>query len=64
MTVSERLRQEILTRDRHSCRYCGRQLPDAELTVGYIVPVALGGPHHPSNLATACADCSKQIRAR
>lgn len=58
MSVSRRLRYEVLRRDGHRCRYCGASAPDAPLTVDHVVPVALGGPDEPSNLVTACADCN------
>lgn len=58
MAVSKRLRFEILRRDNHACRYCGRSAPDARLTIDHVVPTALGGSDDPSNLVTACADCN------
>jgi hypothetical protein len=58
MTVSRRLRFEILRRDGHACRYCGAMAPDTKLTVDHVIPVALGGSDEPSNLVTACADCN------
>lgn len=58
MTVTKRLRYEILKRDNHSCRYCGAVAPDAPLTVDHVVPVALGGSDEPTNLVTACRDCN------
>ncbi len=58
MSVSRRLRYEILRRDNHTCRYCGSAAPDVKLTVDHVTPVALGGGDEPSNLVTACADCN------
>lgn len=58
MTVSKRLRFEILRRDNHACRYCGGVAPDATITVDHVVPVALGGSDDPSNLVAACKDCN------
>lgn len=58
MAVSKRLRYEILRRDNHTCRYCGRSAPDVELTVDHVIPTALGGTDEPTNLVTACADCN------
>jgi hypothetical protein len=58
MSVSRRLRFEILRRDGHRCRYCGQGAPDVALTVDHVVPVALGGTDEPVNLAAACADCN------
>lgn len=58
MTVSRRLRFEILRRDGHTCRYCGAKAPDVTLTVDHVIPVALGGGDDPRNLVTACTDCN------
>jgi hypothetical protein len=58
MTVSRRLRFEVLRRDGYTCRYCGAKAPDATLTVDHVVPVALGGDDDPRNLVTACAECN------
>lgn len=58
MAVSKRLRFEVLRRDNHACRYCGRSAPEARLTVDHVVPVALGGTDQPDNLVAACSDCN------
>jgi hypothetical protein len=58
MTVSRRLRFEILRRDNHQCRYCGAAAPDVKLTVDHVVPTALGGGDGPENLVAACQDCN------
>lgn len=58
MTVSRRLRFEILRRDDHACRYCGARAPDVKLAVDHVFPVALGGKDEPENLVTACVDCN------
>lgn len=58
MAVSKRLRFEILRRDGHTCRYCGRSAPEVTLTVDHVVPETLGGTDDPSNLVAACADCN------
>lgn len=58
MAVSKRLRFEVLKRDNHTCRYCGRSAPEVKLHVDHVVPASLGGTDAPSNLVTACADCN------
>ncbi|WP_324188459.1 HNH endonuclease [Nocardia higoensis] len=58
MAVSKRVRFEVLRRDEHRCRYCGARAPEVELTVDHVVPTALGGTDHPSNLVAACWDCN------
>lgn len=58
MTVTKRLRFEILRRDEHACQYCGAKAPDVTLQIDHVVPVALGGDDKPTNLVTACKDCN------
>lgn len=58
MTVTKRVRFEVLRRDGHACQYCGSTADTAELTVDHVVPIALGGSDDPSNLVTACRDCN------
>lgn len=58
MAVSKRLRFEILRRDNHTCRYCGRAAPDVKLVVDHVKPETLGGRTEPANLVTACDDCN------
>jgi hypothetical protein len=58
MAISKRLRFEILRRDNHTCRYCGRTAPEVALTVDHVVPTALGGSDEPSNLVAACGECN------
>lgn len=41
MSVSKRLRFEVLRRDNHTCRYCGSSAPEVKLTIDHVVPVAL-----------------------
>jgi HNH endonuclease len=55
---SKRLRYEVLRRDNHTCRYCGRSAPEVEITVDHVIPVALGGRDEASNLVAACRDCN------
>lgn len=58
MSISRRLRFEILKRDRYACRYCGAKAPDVVLHVDHVIPITLGGGDEPSNLVTSCADCN------
>lgn len=58
MPVSQRLRYEVLRRDNHACRYCGATAPDVKLHVDHVIPQALGGSDHPTNLVTSCQPCN------
>ncbi len=56
MAISKRLRYEILKRDGFACRYCHRD--KVIITVDHVIPQALGGSDHPSNLVASCDDCN------
>lgn len=58
MSVTKRVRFEVLRRDEHTCQYCGQMAPDVALHVDHVVPVSLGGSDDPSNLVAACPDCN------
>jgi hypothetical protein len=58
MTVTKRLRYEVLRRDGHRCVYCGATAKDAKLTIDHVIAVALGGTDDVGNLVTACSDCN------
>lgn len=58
MTVSKRLRYEILKRDNYTCRYCGANAPDVQLHIDHVTPEALGGATVPENLVAACEGCN------
>lgn len=56
MSVSKRVRFEVLRRDGYTCRYC--RSTENPLTVDHVTPVALGGTDTPDNLVAACRDCN------
>lgn len=58
MAISKSLRFQILRRDNHTCRYCGRSAPEVKLTVDHVLPEALGGRNEANNLVAACVDCN------
>jgi len=59
MTISRRLRFEILRRDGFACRYCGAKSPDVTLTIDHVVPRTLDGGDEPHNLVAACSECNR-----
>jgi len=59
VAVSPRTRWTVFNRDGFCCFYCGRSSKEgATLHVDHVVPQALGGGHHISNLITACEQCN------
>lgn len=57
--ISKSLRFEVFKRDKFTCQYCGRSIPDVVLEVDHIKPVAKGGDNDILNLVTACRDCNR-----
>jgi 5-methylcytosine-specific restriction endonuclease McrA len=50
----KKLRLRILSRDAHTCHYCG----DTANEVDHIVPLKRGGSDDPDNLVACCRTCN------
>lgn len=70
--VSAKTRRKVYTRDGYRCLICGvganepyprRSDSHAVLTIGHVIPEALGGSGHISNLRTECAECNEPARS-
>lgn len=62
--ISKKIRFEVFKRDKFTCQYCGRTIPDVTLHVDHIKPVAKGGKNDIMNLITSCSDCNLGKGAR
>lgn len=51
-------RKNILLRDRHTCQFCGRVFPAAELTLDHVIPRSRGGHTDWDNLVACCHACN------
>ena len=51
-------RKNILLRDRHTCQFCGRVFPAAELTLDHVMPRSRGGHTDWDNLVACCHACN------
>jgi hypothetical protein len=57
--ISTGLRFKILSRDNHTCQYCGATVSDgAKLQIDHIQSVWEGGETKEDNLITSCLDCN------
>ena len=57
-------RRGILTRDSHTCMYCGKVKGGFELTLDHIHPKSRGGLSTWENLVAACHPCNHRKAAR
>ncbi len=55
-------RQEVFTRDKYTCQYCGRQT--RELTLDHVIPRYRGGEHVWENVVSACIPCNRRKAGR
>ena len=51
-------RRGVLNRDYHTCQYCGRRLPSAELSLDHVLPRSRGGRTTWENIVAACKPCN------
>jgi ATP-dependent DNA helicase RecQ len=51
------VRQLVLERDGHACVACSERLVGRDAHVHHVIPRALGGSDHPSNLISLCSGC-------
>jgi hypothetical protein len=52
------LRNELIERDKWTCRYCGETVTTKTATLDHVIPQSLGGLSTPENLTTACLTCN------
>jgi hypothetical protein len=61
MSISSRLRQQVLQDANHRCEYCqtSSRLTGTPLVMEHILPRSLGGTDERRNLAAACYRCNE-----
>jgi hypothetical protein len=55
----ENVKMYVRTRDKYTCRYCGKKSP-SRLEVDHIIPRSRGGTDRPDNLVASCHDCNQR----
>lgn len=59
ITITQKLRYAVLSRDGFRCKACGRTIEDGvRLVVDHVIPVDWGGISEISNLQTLCEECN------
>jgi len=51
-------RQTVLARDDHRCQYCGRRMPNSQLSMDHVIPRSRGGQTTWENVVCACLACN------
>lgn len=61
MPISDKIRQQIISQAGYRCAYCqtSHRLVGMPPVIDHIIPLALGGSDHISNLAAACYRCNE-----
>ena len=62
MSISKKLRFEVLARDGFKCVYCGRSSEEVILEIDHMMPKSKGGKDEFDNLVAACFDCNRGKR--
>lgn len=57
-------RQNIYSRDKYRCQYCGRKLPPEDLTYDHVIPRYRGGKTRWDNIVTCCIRCNREKGGR
>lgn len=63
-SASKWLRLQVIKRDGRKCRYCGRELHDAEIYLDHVIPYSLGGLTEINNLVVSCFACNAKKGGR
>ncbi|MGG6269703.1 HNH endonuclease [Leptolyngbya sp. AN03gr2] len=61
MSISDKLRQQIIEESKYYCEYCktSSRLTGTPLVMEHILPKSLGGSDNRSNLAASCYRCNE-----
>ncbi len=51
-------RQNIYTRDKHTCQYCGKSVEKKDLNLDHVIPRHLGGKTTWENVVCSCRECN------
>lgn len=51
-------RRNVFLRDKHTCQYCAKKLPDSDLNLDHVVPRDKGGQTTWKNIVTSCIRCN------
>lgn len=58
-SISGAIQQKIWYRDGWQCMYCGKSVPDVQLTIDHFIPLETLGEDDESNYLSCCRQCNK-----
>jgi 5-methylcytosine-specific restriction endonuclease McrA len=57
-------RQNIYSRDKYHCQYCGTRFSSEDLTYDHVIPKSRGGKTRWDNIVTCCIPCNRRKGGR
>ena len=57
-------RRNLFARDNHQCQYCGKRLPNSQLSIDHVVPRSRGGDTSWENIVCCCLTCNTKKGGR
>jgi 5-methylcytosine-specific restriction endonuclease McrA len=57
-------RRNLFARDEHCCQYCGRNLPNNQLSMDHVIPKSRGGDTTWENVVCCCVTCNTRKGGR
>lgn len=58
-SIGDKLRFDVLRRDRFTCQYCGESAPNVILELDHRLAHSKGGSDKEENLVTSCRECNR-----
>lgn len=58
-TKAWKVKSSLIDRDGNACFYCGKEMPEDDMSVEHLVSIDKGGPNHMDNLALTHRACNK-----
>ena len=57
-------RRNLFARDNNRCQYCGRNLPQSQLSMDHVIPRSRGGETNWENIVCCCVNCNTRKGGR
>ena len=57
-------RRNVFLRDKFTCQYCAKVLPETQLNLDHVIPRSLGGKTSWENVVCSCVECNRRKGGR